>query len=316
MTTTNAKNKNNKLLQVVRNSDVAEGVTVKGVLSIKPEQLWVVKSYGIREICEERVDELVEAYMSGQYVPPIQAVSVKLNGKQRLKVVNGFHRGVAINKAIEKGWKPKEIDVLEIEGDKSSLIVHMVNSVEDRKLNPIEIAHAYNRLISYGLNQNQVAQQFNTTAAQVSNYMLLLQAPLLMQAWIKKGVYSGTRAWSLIRKHGAGIAMTIANEDVKAKKLKGFHNKGLNVSDIENDKLIANSELNQSAVESIEDLICELSDHIPYMTGDEESVKMTVNPEIAKILAKLSRQVVSVKSKNTKLENDLHKKAKSLKIAV
>lgn len=315
MATTNAKNKKNKLLKVVTNSDVVEGLKSKGAISIAPGQLWIEKGYNIRELCEDHINGFVESYKSGLFVPPIEVVEFMVGNELKYKVIEGHHRTVAINKAIELGYSCEQIEVLLMEGDEVSQFVRMIQSSQGRKLNQIEMAHAYNRLISYGLNQVEVAEQLSVTPAQVSNYLQLLKAPALLQAWIKTGKYSATKAHNMIRKHGADIAMAIAVEDMKVKaEREKERKKGVKVSRTRSSALSSTHKLNETTVDDMSGLISEVAKHIPEgLDVVEGKVKVKVSPEIASALSSLSLRVFSVSNSNQKLESQLHQKAQSLK---
>ncbi|MBE4203040.1 helix-turn-helix domain-containing protein [Vibrio parahaemolyticus] len=208
--------------QTLRKISNEGNVDVKRINGFKanPRLLWIEEGYNVREICPDHVEGFVRSYTDGKYVPPIEVVVVEVDGVQRLKVIEGHHRTIALQKLMSMGANVDEIQVIEVQGDEIAQLSRMIKSSEGRELTPMETAGAYHRMKQLGMTQTEVAEELGTTPAQVSNYLQLLKAPVELQAMIQSGEYSATSAWCNIRKCGSEAALAIAKEEVRAKAEK------------------------------------------------------------------------------------------------
>ncbi|MGZ7506450.1 ParB/RepB/Spo0J family partition protein [Vibrio parahaemolyticus] len=269
-----------------------------------PRLLWIEEGFNVRDIDAEHVEGFVRSYTDGKYVPPIEVVVVEVDGVQRLKVVEGHHRTVAIYKAIESGVDLKAVSVIEVTGNEVDQLARMIKSAEGRPLTAIELANAYNRMMGMGLNQTQVAEELGTTPAQVNNYLLLLKAPQELKAMIQAGDYSATNAWNNIRKHGADIALAMAKEEVRAKsEKKAAKEKGEKPAKSTGTSALKKIKLAPKKVNSMGDIVSSLASQVTLESLEEEKeVKLTMTAEMAKKLLSLAAELDEIETHNAKAD--------------
>lgn len=83
--------------------------------------------------------------------------------------------------------------------NKDSLVLSMIENIQREKLNPIEEAHAFRRLISeFGFSQETVANSVGKDAATVSNTLRLLNLPKEIQDEVSKNTISTGHARALL----------------------------------------------------------------------------------------------------------------------
>lgn len=115
----------------------------------------------------------------------------------------------------------------------------IVENIQREELNPIEVAHGYDRLIDEcGLTQEQVANKVGRSRVAITNTLRLLKLPAYIQSLIKLG--------SLSAGHGRAL-MAIEDSETQRRFAEVVVRDGLSVRDVER-KARALSETGQKAV--------------------------------------------------------------------
>ncbi|MDW1583952.1 helix-turn-helix domain-containing protein [Vibrio sp. 947] len=295
--------------QTLRKISNEGNVDVKRINGFKadPRLLWIEEGYNVREICPDHVEGFVRSYTDGKYVPPIEVVVVEVDGVQRLKVIEGHHRTIALQKLMSMGANVEEIQVIEVQGDEIAQLSRMIKSSEGRELTPMETAGAYHRMKQLGMTQTEVAEELGTTPAQVSNYLQLLKAPVELQAMIQSGEYSATSAWCNIRKCGSEAALAIAKEEVRAKAEKqAAKTQGKKVPKTKTTSKLKKLRLAPKKVDKMSNIVTSLADQVtPEAIENNQGVELTMDVSVAQLILSLAGEVSEINSHNAEAEQNL-----------
>jgi ParB family chromosome partitioning protein len=98
----------------------------------------------------------------------------------------------------------KEVPVIVMEAtDLESLELAIVENVQREDLNAIEEAEAYNRLLSFGLSQSDVAKKVGKDRVTVTNYLRLLKLPERVREELAVSAISMGHARAILSLEGA-----------------------------------------------------------------------------------------------------------------
>lgn len=104
----------------------------------------------------------------------IQPITVRLSGKG-FQLISGERRLRAVRLL---GYEKIPAYVLNIDSDEEMLELALIENIQRENLNPIDVAKAYERLISEcNLTQEQVAQKVGKDRSSVTNFLRLLKLP-------------------------------------------------------------------------------------------------------------------------------------------
>ena len=143
------------------------------------------------EFIQERLDELIGSIKENGFLQPVLVRKIDagyelIAGERRLRAAKALNiqQIPAIVKTVS------EDDVL---------VMSIVENVQREGLNPIEEAHAFQRLIAeFGFTQERVAQEVSKDRTSVSNLLRLLKLPLEIQDAVSQGTISMGHARSLL----------------------------------------------------------------------------------------------------------------------
>ncbi|MEW6730301.1 MAG: ParB/RepB/Spo0J family partition protein [Acidobacteriota bacterium] len=166
---------------------------------------------------EQRLDELAESIRANGLVQPIL---VRRKGG-RYQIIAGERRWRAAQRA---NLHKIPAVVREIPDDKL-LELALVENIARQELNPIEEAHAYQRLITtHGLTQEQVARRVGKDRSSVTNILRLLKLPADIQQLVEKEQLSMGHARALLPLEDAEAQRRLASKII---------NEALSVRDVE-----------------------------------------------------------------------------------
>jgi ParB family transcriptional regulator, chromosome partitioning protein len=144
---------------------------------------------------DERLEELAQSIRANGIIQPIV---VRRTEGQRYQIIAGERRWRAAQRA---GLLRVPVVVKEIEpGDgKRRLEMALIENIQRENLNPIEEAHAYQRLVNdFGLKHDEVAAQVGKDRSSVANTLRLLRLPDEVQAEIASGRLSMGHARAIV----------------------------------------------------------------------------------------------------------------------
>jgi ParB family chromosome partitioning protein len=151
----------------------------------------------------------------------IQPITVRLKG-DGYELISGERR---LRASIEAGLKEIPAYVLDIKSDREMLELALIENIQREKLNPIEIALGYQRLIEEcHLTQEEVAQKVSKDRATVANFLRLLKLPQPIQKSLRNGEITMGHARALI---------SLEDTETQIEIWKLIMSKGLSVRKVE-----------------------------------------------------------------------------------
>jgi len=107
--------------------------------------------------------------------------------------------------------------IIEVRTDEELLELALIENIQREELNPIEIAHAYERLIAEcQLTQEEVAQRIGKERSTVTNYIRLLKLPSKIKDGLRKGLISMGHARPIINLPNEKAQLKLYEKIVKA----------------------------------------------------------------------------------------------------
>lgn len=177
-------------------------------------ELYVEDGYNIRDVDHAHVEEFRDAYLAGEYVPPL-TVEVTQHG---IKVIDGHHRFAGAKMAAETGLELR-LEVNDITGtSEADKIALMVTSSQGKPLEPLERAKAYARLKAQGWTNDEIAKKVKRSPSDVANMLALAECPEPIKDMVRGGQMSYVTATELTRQHGTEAEAVAAQalEEAKA----------------------------------------------------------------------------------------------------
>lgn len=191
-------------------------MSAKKTFLVPLAELYVEPGYNVREIDQAHVEEFRDAFIAGEFVPPL-AVQVTDKG---IKIIDGHHRYHGAVMATEAGHEIARLECKDFSGSEADRIAFMVTSSQGKALAPLERAAAYQRLINQGWTPAEVAKKVKRSAADVDQHLQLLDCSDGLIAMVKSGEVAPTTAVALSRQHGTQ-AETIAHAQMAKAKAAG-----------------------------------------------------------------------------------------------
>ncbi|WJY16325.1 DNA-binding protein [Pectobacteriaceae bacterium CE90] len=175
------------------------GITVRKTHLVPLEEIYAEDGYNIRELNQTHIDEFKDAFMAGEYIPPL-AVEVTERG---VKVIDGHHRYFGALAANESGCEILRIECKDFIGTDADKIAFMVTSSQGLALTPLERGAAYYRLVNQGWSNPQIAQKVKRSESDILQHLQLHQE---CSPYVKSLVRSGSLNYALAieinREHG------------------------------------------------------------------------------------------------------------------
>lgn len=180
------------------------------------KEFYVEDGYNVREIDQLHCEEFRDAYIAGEYVPPL-VVQVTERG---LKIIDGHHRYYGAMMAVEAGHEIARLECQDAKGSEADRIALMITSSQGRALLPLERAAAYQRLLNQGWTEAEISKKVKRSVADVNQHLELLGVGDGLVAMVKTGEVAATTAVALAREHGVK-ATTVAQTQLEKAKAEG-----------------------------------------------------------------------------------------------
>ncbi len=131
------------------------------------------------EFDAEELENLKNSIIAHGLISPI-AVRYSINGYE---LISGERR---LRAFILAGMKKITAYIINVKSDEEMLELAIIENVQRENLNPIEVAHGYNRLIEeYKYTQEQVAERVGKDRSTVTNFLRLLRLPDSVQDMLR-----------------------------------------------------------------------------------------------------------------------------------
>ena len=116
-------------------NDKESGLTTRKTYNVPISSIYAEDGYNVRELNQAHVDEFRDAFIAGEYIPPL-AVEVTERG---VKVIDGHHRYHGALAAIALGHDIVRLECKDFVGSEADKIAFMVTSSQGLALTPLEL---------------------------------------------------------------------------------------------------------------------------------------------------------------------------------
>ena len=165
-------------------SDVNADQVVGNIIELEVDKIEVNPYQPRTHFNEQAIGELAESIKS---LGIIQPVTVRKVDRNQYQLVSGERRYRAA-KSIGFDRIPAYV---RIANDQEALEMALVENIQRRDLDPIEIALSYQRLIDeIQLTQNQLSERVGKKRSTVANYIRLLKLDPIVQTGMRDGFLS------------------------------------------------------------------------------------------------------------------------------
>lgn len=189
------------------------GTAVNKTYIVPLNELYVEPGLNIRDVDQEHVNEFRDAFINGEYVPPL-AVQVT---EQGVKIIDGHHRYYGALAATEAGTEIARIECKDFVGSEADRIAFMITSSQGKALSPLERAAAYQRLVNQGRTPAEIAKMVKRSVGDVDHHLQLLSCGDELIDMVKANEVSASTAVALSREHGVQAASVAKRQMDKAK---------------------------------------------------------------------------------------------------
>ena len=179
-------------IEISSASDINADKIVGNVIDLEIDNIEVNPYQPRTRFNEESIKELAESISA---LGIIQPVTVRKLGRSQYQLVSGERRFRA---AKSLGFKSIPAFV-RIANDQETLEMALVENIQRKDLDPIEIALSFQRLVEeINLSQNQLSQRVGKKRSTVANYMRLLKLDPIIQTGVRDGFLSMGHGRALI----------------------------------------------------------------------------------------------------------------------
>jgi hypothetical protein len=144
-----------------------------------------------------------DSYLSGRYVPPMV---VRALDDGRIVVIEGHCRRRGIRLAIERGARIPLVSVIPFRGNNAERVELMLRSAQGLKLETLDIARGYLRLLNMGLGLAEIAASQSKTVARIEQLLTLAKANDEVHGLVRGGLVSPDAAIEAVQAHGEAAA--------------------------------------------------------------------------------------------------------------
>jgi ParB family transcriptional regulator, chromosome partitioning protein len=155
---------------------------------------------------DERLEELARSIKANGVIQPIivRRVDASADGRRdagragatRYQIIAGERRWRAAQRA---GLHKVPVVIKDVEDKKRRLEIALIENVQREDLNPIEEAHAYQRLVNeFGMRQEDVATEVGKDRSSVANTLRLLKLPDEVRVEVASGRLSMGHARAIV----------------------------------------------------------------------------------------------------------------------
>lgn len=204
--------------QMVKDGDIKRADAMKIRLTdIHEEPGFNLRAEG--EDLLQSINDLCTFILGGGQIP---ALEVRPRAEGGVWVVDGHRRRRALMQAVNLGlplagdglapW----VSVVPFTGNDADRLARVITSQEGRKLEPLELATGYKRLIAFGWSADQVAKTVGKTRQHVEQMLTLSSANSDVLKMVEAGTVAPATAVEMVRKHGEGAGAVLTEELGKA----------------------------------------------------------------------------------------------------
>lgn len=210
----------------------AEGNALVGTVANLPIESIVANPFQPRtEFDAEALEELSASIKQFNLIQP---VTVRKMGYDQFQLISGERR----YKASKMAGLDEIPAYIRIANDQEMLELALVENIQRRDLNALEIAISYHRLTEEcNLTQEELSKRVGKNRATVANYLRLLKLPDVIQAAIKDNKLQMGHARALISIDDSEVQMAIfkkaLSKHLSVRQVEDLARKGSEYSEVE-----------------------------------------------------------------------------------
>jgi len=152
----------------------------------------------------------------------IQPVTVRRGKENRYELISGERR---LRACKDIGLKDIPAYIIKVDTKEAMLALSLIENIQREKLNAIEVAQAYKRLLTEcNLSQEEIADKVGKDRTTITNSIRLLKLPQELQEGLIENVLSAGHARALIN---------LPNKSIQIKMMTKIKKEGLSVRKVE-----------------------------------------------------------------------------------
>jgi hypothetical protein len=192
------------------------------ILMVAPEKLLPLPGFNVRvknEAYDERVSAIADSIVANGFYSHKPLGGLLLDSDHdHLFIHDGGHRLDAIPLAIERGATIAAVPVAVAPQGTTveDLTVSLVQSNTGEPLSPVEMGAVVKRLLSYGMEKDEIARRIGKTTRHLDNLLVLAGAPITVRTAVADGKIAAAEAVKLVRKDPKTAASKVADAVKKA----------------------------------------------------------------------------------------------------
>jgi len=141
----------------------------------------------------EALEELKKSILANGLIQP---VTVRRSNNNKYELISGERR---LRACREIGYKEIPAYIIKVDTNEAMLALSLIENIQREQLNPIEVAHAYKRLMDEcSLSQETIAERVGKDRTTITNSIRLLKLPREIQDSLVKEQISAGHARALI----------------------------------------------------------------------------------------------------------------------
>lgn len=173
-------------------------LTTKKTFMVPLSKIYAEDGYNVRELNQAHVIEFRDAFISGEYLPPL-AVEVTERG---VKVIDGHHRYHGALAAVEMGHEILRLECKDFVGSEADKIAFMVTSSQGLALTPLERGAAYHRMQNQGWTTGEIAKKVKRSESDIIQHLQLQECTPYIKSLVRTGSMNYAIAIGISREHG------------------------------------------------------------------------------------------------------------------
>ncbi len=179
-------------------NDKEAGLTTRKTYNVPLSALYTEEGYNVRELNQAHVEEFRDAFIAGEYIPPL-AVEVTERG---VKVIDGHHRYHGALAAVAMGYDIVRLECKDFVGSEADKIAFMVTSSQGLALTPLERGAAYHRLQNQGWSPAEIATKVKRSESDILQHLQLNECTPYIKSLVRAGSMNYAIAIGIAREHG------------------------------------------------------------------------------------------------------------------
>jgi len=143
----------------------------------------------------------------------IQPITVRRAENDQYELISGERR---LRACIDIGYKEIPAYIIKVDTKEAMLALSLIENIQREKLNPIEIANAYQRLMTEcNLSQDEIAKRVGKDRTTITNTIRLLKLPDSVQQSLVENKISAGHARALINLPNKHYQISVMNKIIK-----------------------------------------------------------------------------------------------------